>query len=90
MGLWGGSTAAMTVAGQSSAARKTAWRAFVPQAGIALALAATVTEEFPKIGPLLAAVIIGTIVLNEITGPFFLRSALRANGEARTHQEVLD
>ena len=90
VGLWGGSTAAMTVAGQSSAARKTAWRAFVPQAGIALALAATVTEEFPKIGPLLAAVIIGTIVLNEITGPFFLRSALRANGEARTHQDVLD
>ena len=89
-GLWAGSTVAMTAAGQPQLVRKTAWRAFVPQAGIALALASAVTEEFPKIGPLLAAVIIGTIVLNEVTGTFFLRSALRANGEAPAGREVLD
>jgi len=88
-GLWAGSTAAMAVAKQAPAVRRTAWRAFVPQAGIALALASTITEEFPKIGPLLAAAIIGAIVLNEVTGPFFLRSALRANGETRPHREVL-
>ena len=90
VGLWAGSTAAMAVAKQAPAVRRTAWRAFVPQAGIALALASSVSEEFPKIGPLLSAVIIGTIVLNEVTGTFFLRSALRANGETRALREVLD
>lgn len=90
LGLWVGSTAAMAAARQPATVRRSAWRAFVPQAGIALALAATVTEDFPKIGPLLAAVIIGTIVLNEVTGTFFLRSALRANGETRAAEDVLD
>lgn len=89
-GLWAGSTAAMAAARQPAVVRRTAWRAFVPQAGIALALASAVAEQFPKIGPRLSAVIIGTIVLNEVTGTFFLRSALRSNGETRPAQELLD
>lgn len=89
-GMWVGSTGAMALAKQPAAVRRTAWRAFVPQAGIALALASAVAEQFPKIGPRLSAVIIGTIVLNEVTGTFFLRSALRANGETQSAQEVLD
>ncbi len=89
-GLWAGSTAAMALAKEPPVIRRVTWRAFVPQAGIALALAATISAEFPQGGPLLASVIIGTIVLNEATGPFFLRSALHATGEVVPEGEVLD
>jgi len=89
-GLWVGSTAAMTIAKEPVLHRRIAWRAFVPQAGIALALASTIAAEFPQGGPVLASVIIGTVVLNEATGPFFLRSALHAAGEAVPQGEILD
>lgn len=89
-GLWAGSTVAMAAAKEPPLVRRIAWRAFVPQAGIALALASTIAAEFPQGGPILASVIIGTIVINEATGPLFLRSALRAAGETVPEGEVLD
>jgi hypothetical protein len=79
-GLWAGSTAAMSIAKEPAVVRKVAWRAYVPQAGIALALAATVAESFPG-GEAFATVVVATVVLNEATGPLFLRSALSATGE---------
>jgi Kef-type K+ transport system membrane component KefB len=79
-GLWSGSTAAMAYAREPAIVRKVAWRAYVPQAGIALALAATVAESIPG-GEAFATVIIATVVLNEAAGPLFLRSALAATGE---------
>ncbi|WP_426244834.1 cation:proton antiporter [Nocardioides sp. LHG3406-4] len=88
-GLWVGSRTAMTVAGESDQVRKVAWKAFVPQAGIALALAATVAETYPRFGDTLATVVIGTVVLNEAIGPFFLRSALESVGETAPTEELL-
>jgi Kef-type K+ transport system membrane component KefB len=88
-GLWGGSSAAMAVAKEPPVVRRVAWRAFVPQAGIALALASTIAVEFPKAGPVFSTLIIATVVLNEATGPFFLRSALRAAGETEPDHEIL-
>jgi hypothetical protein len=79
-GLWAGSTTAMYIADEPAVVRRVAWRAYVPQAGIALALAATVAETFPG-GDAFATVIVATVVLNEATGPLFLRSALTATGE---------
>lgn len=79
-GLWSGSTAAMAIAKEPPIVRKVAWRAYVPQAGIALALAATVAETIPS-GEAFATVVVATVVLNEATGPLFLRSALVATGE---------
>jgi NhaP-type Na+/H+ or K+/H+ antiporter len=87
-GLWVGSRAAMTVARQPPEVRRIAWKAFVPQAGIALALAATIAEEYPKFGEVFASVVIGTVVLNEAIGPFFLASALRAVGETAPTEEL--
>ena len=57
---------------------------------MALALAATVAEEFPTFGATLATVVIGTVVLNEAIGPFFLRSALTSVGETAPTRELLD
>ncbi|WP_344341204.1 hypothetical protein, partial [Streptomyces rhizosphaericus] len=53
-GLWVGSRAAMGVVGSDEQVRRVAWKAFVPQAGIALALAATVAETYPGFGETLA------------------------------------
>ena len=89
-GLWVGSRAGMTIAGESEQVRRVAWKAYMPQAGIALALAATVAEEYPEFGETFATVVIGTVVLNEAIGPFFLRSALTAVGETAPTKEMLD
>lgn len=88
-GLWVGSRAAMTIAGESEKVRRVAWKAYVPQAGIALALAATVAETYPEFGDVFATVVIGTVVLNEAIGPFFLRSALTDVGETAPTEELL-
>ena len=81
-GLFVGSTAAMTIVKEPAVVRRVAWRAYMPQAGIALALAATIASDFPEGGEQLSTIIIAVVVLNEASGPFFLRSALRATGEA--------
>ena len=88
-GLWVGSTAAMAAAKEPPLVRRIAWRAFVPQAGIALALAATIAVEFPEAGPAFSTLIIATVVINEASGPFFLRSSLRAAGETEPEGEIL-
>lgn len=87
-GLWVGSRAAMTMAGESEQVRRVAWKAYMPQAGIALALAATVAETYPEFGAVFATVVIGTVVLNEAIGPFFLRSALTDVGETAPTEEL--
>ena len=90
-GLFVGSTAAMTIVKEPAVVRRVAWRAYMPQAGIALALAATIASDFPEGGEQLSTIIIAVVVLNEASGPFFLRSALRATGEAPVEtKELLD
>ncbi len=83
------STAAMAVVKEPPVVRKVAWRAYMPQAGIALALATTIATDFPTYGPELSTIIIATVVLNEATGPFFLRSALKATGEVPVEREEI-
>jgi Kef-type K+ transport system membrane component KefB len=90
-GLFIGSTAAMHLVDEPPVVRRVAWRAYMPQAGIALALAATIASDFPAGGEQLSTIIIAVVVLNEATGPFFLRSALRATGEVpAAAKELLD
>ena len=90
VGIFGGSTVAMRVADEPPVVRRVAWRAYMPQAGIALALAATIASDFGAGGVELSTIIIATVVLNEASGPFFLRSALRATGETVVEEEQLD
>ncbi|MGD9954528.1 MAG: cation:proton antiporter [Candidatus Nanopelagicales bacterium] len=90
VGIWIGSTTAMHVVREPDVVRRVAWRAYMPQAGIALALAATIASDFGAGGEELSTIIIATVVLNEATGPFFLRSALHATGETVVEAEQLD
>ncbi len=62
--------------------RRYSWMAYITQAGIALGLAREVAVQFPQLGDAFATLIISVVVINEIFGPLFLKSALRKVGEA--------
>ena len=62
--------------------RNLAWMGLITQAGIALGLAREVAIEFPSLGDSFATLVISVVVLNEIFGPMFLKSALKRVGEA--------
>lgn len=77
-----GSYVGVTLAGESPRFRRLAWMGLITQAGIALGLAREVAVEFPALGESFATLIISVVVLNEIFGPMFLKSALRRAGES--------
>ncbi|MFZ1397994.1 MAG: NAD-binding protein, partial [Candidatus Promineifilaceae bacterium] len=70
------------IAGEPAEFNKYAWMGLITQAGIALGLAREVAVEFPTLGDAFATLVISVVVLNEIFGPMFLKSALRRAGEA--------
>ncbi|NDJ84833.1 MAG: potassium transporter TrkA [Chloroflexi bacterium] len=83
-----GSYAAGTLTGESEHFRRISWMAFITQAGIALGLAREVAVEFPGLGNEFATMIISVVVLNEIFGPMFLKSALRRAGETHLPEDL--
>jgi len=52
-----------------------------PQAGVALALAVLVLNDFDPWGQVLGTVLLGSIVVNEMVGPVLFRNALQRLGE---------
>jgi Kef-type K+ transport system membrane component KefB len=60
------------------------WAPFglLPQAGLALALAALLGRAFPELGPETAALVLGVVTVNEIVSPALYRLALVRSGEA--------
>lgn len=70
------------LAGESPKFARYAGLALITQAGIALGLAREVAVEFPVLGDAFATMVISVVVLNEIFGPMFLKSALKRVGEA--------
>lgn len=53
----------------------------LPQAGVAIALAVLVLNDFPPWGRVLGTVLLGSIVVNQLVGPFLFRMALGRAGE---------
>lgn len=69
-------------AGEPMAQNRVAWMLYMTQAGVGLALAKDVAVEFPEFGSELATIMIAVIVMNEIVGPPFFKSAIKRAGEA--------
>ncbi len=69
-------------AGEPSNFTKFMGLGLITQAGIALGLSREVAIAFPSLGDAFATMVISVIVLNEVFGPMFLKSALRRVGEA--------
>lgn len=60
-----------------------AWTGLMSQAGVALGLAAVLAERLPRLGPALAAAIVGVIAVNQVIGPILFRRGLIRSGEFR-------
>ena len=53
----------------------------LPQAGVAIALAALLLADFKPWGPVIGTIVLGTIIVNQLIGPVLFRNALIAAGE---------
>ena len=82
--VWGGITLGARLTSLPAPARHWLWTAFIPQAGIALALAASIEQLFTDFawGADLSSLLLATIAIFECFGPILLRLGLIKSGEA--------
>ena len=62
--------------------RRTAWMAYITQAGVAIGLAQLAQRHFPEIGMYLTTVVMAVITVNQVVGPITFKMALNMVGEA--------
>ena len=79
-----GAGLALRVAGATESVRRWAGPALLPQAGVAvgLLLIVLIAPATADLAPLVLSVGLAVVALNELVGPFALRHALTASGEA--------
>ncbi len=82
--VWLTVTGAARLTACDPAWRNKLWLGFLPQAGIALALATIIAKAFPDLpaAQKMNEVLIGMVAINEIVGPIGLRWSLTHTGEA--------
>lgn len=69
-------------AGAPPVVQNRVWMGLIGQAGMTLALAAIVAQQFPAFGPRVYTLVLGVIAVHELFGPVSFRWAIRASGEA--------
>ena len=81
--VWAGTTLGCRVSGVSGPAGRWMWTAFVPQAGISLALTVVVAEQFSgfSFSDKVYAVLLSAIAINELVGPVLFKLGLERAGE---------
>jgi Kef-type K+ transport system membrane component KefB len=62
--------------------RKTAWSAFISQAGVALGMAELLSRKFPTWGAELFGFFVGMVAVHELVGPVLAKWALDRAGES--------
>jgi Trk K+ transport system NAD-binding subunit len=90
LGISLGAFSGARLAGESRELQRFAGIGLITQAGIALGLAREAAVEFPALGDSFATMIISVVVLNEIFGPMFLKTALNRTGEAAVEEDRTD
>ncbi len=61
--------------------RRHAWTGLIPQAGVAIGLAATVAATYPARGGQIRTLFLALVALNQLVGPILFRRALARSGE---------
>jgi len=81
--VWGGTGLGCKLAGTEKPASTWLWTAFVPQAGISLALAVVVSEQFAEFAfaSQVFGILLSSIAINELLGPILFKFALGRAGE---------
>ena len=80
--IFAGAFTGVMIAGDPVKYSRLSWMAYITQAGIGMGLATEVSVAFPGWGQEFATLMIGIIVLNQIVGPSFFKSAIRLLKEA--------
>lgn len=87
-GIYAGTFAAARVAGLDAKLTRAVPLGLLPQAGVAIALAALMLTEHKGWGQVFGTVILGTIVVNQLVAPVLFRAAIIAAGEAHGHDDA--
>jgi Kef-type K+ transport system membrane component KefB len=66
------------------ALRRDLWTALIPQAGVAIGLAAVVAQTYPQRGGQIRALFLALVAVNQALGPILFRRALDRSGEIPT------
>ncbi|HMK72014.1 MAG TPA: hypothetical protein VK454_01670, partial [Myxococcaceae bacterium] len=77
-------------AGDPPALRRWGWAGLVSQAGLALGIANTISQEFPAFGAGLGALAVAAVAMNEMVGPVLFKVALDRSGETRGEAEEVE
>ena len=83
VGIYAGTKVGVRIAGVDREVGRLVPFGLLPQAGVAIALAVLVLNDFPPWGRVLGTVLLGSIVVNELIGPVAFRFALARAGEIR-------
>lgn len=83
LSIWGGTALGVKLSGMKPPASKWIWTSFVPQAGISLALAVVVAEQFEGLGfsEKVYAILLSAIAIHELAGPILFKYGLKKAGE---------
>ncbi len=82
--IWLGTAIGCKLSGLEAPASSWIWTAFVPQAGISLALAIVVAEQFSAFAfsDKIYAILLSSIAINELVGPILFKRGLELAGES--------
>jgi Kef-type K+ transport system membrane component KefB len=82
--VWAGTGLGCKLAGVEAPGSRWVWTAFVPQAGISLALAVVVEEQFAAFAfsEKVFGILLSSIAINELLGPILFKFGLGRAGEA--------
>ena len=81
-GIFIGSFSGGMLAGDPLQHNRISWMTYITQAGVGLGLAKQVASEFPEWGTAFAALMIATIIVNQLIGPVLCKWAIYLAGEA--------
>jgi len=83
--IWAGCRIGMRWAGVSgdegAMLKQHVWTALIPQAGVAIGLAAAVADTYPERGGQIRTLFLALVALNQAVGPILFRRALAKSGE---------
>jgi Kef-type K+ transport system membrane component KefB len=88
LGIWIGAMIAARIVGLESLFARRLTLGLLPQAGVAIALAALLLADFDPWGPVVGTIVLGTIIVNQLIGPVLFRNAVIASGEATASTPV--
>lgn len=88
VGIYVGTRLGLRLARAEDVVRRLAWTGFVPQAGVAIALAGLVGKSFGELGATFETLLIAGIAINEVIGPVLLKIALGRAGETGGEAEA--